>query len=148
MIWDNDNLPGIYVNGVAEVEPNPLGGVKQQLEDENSLLNAYRRVIRLKNQNPEIARGTITDTMETEDPYLGGYYIEHEGEKLLVIHYGGEETLELEITDEMLANAEFRGACVASDAADYEAEAEDWKVTYKKGILTLPPLSTTVLKAK
>ncbi len=148
MIWDNDNLPNIYVNGVAEVEPNALGGVKQQLEDENSLLNAYRRVIRLKNQNPEIARGKITETLESEDPYLGGYFIEYEGEKLLVIHYGGEETLELEITDEMLENAEFRGGCVASKAADYEADADSWKVTYKKGVLTLPPLSTAVLKAK
>ena len=148
MIWDNDNLPGIYVNGVAEVEPNPLGGVKQQLEDENSLLNAYRRVIRLKNQNPEIVRGNITETLDSTDPYLGGYYVEYEGEKLLVIHYGGEEVLEFEVTDEILNNAEFRGGCVATNAADYEAEPEDWKVTYKKGVLTLPPFSTAVLKAK
>ncbi len=148
MIWDNDNLPNIYVNGVAEVQPNALGGVKQQLEDENSLLNAYRRIIRLKNQNPEIIRGDITETLESTDPYFGGYYVEYEGEKLLIIHYGGEEVLEYEVTDEILQNAEFRGGCVASNAEDYEATPEDWKVTYKKGVLTLPPFSTAVLKAK
>ncbi len=147
MIWDNDNLPGIYVNGVAEVQPCPLGGVKQQLEQENSLLNTYRRIIKLKNQNPEIARGTITEVFETEDVYLAGYYIEYEGEKLLVIHYGGEEATELEITEEMLANAEFRGGVVASNPEDYEGDAENWEVTFSKGVLKMPPLSTAVLKA-
>ncbi|MBQ4128674.1 MAG: alpha-amylase [Ruminococcus sp.] len=148
MIWDNDNLPNIYVNGVAEVEQNPLGGVKQQLEDENSLLNAYRRLIKIRNQNPEIARGKITDTLESEDVYLGGYYVEYEGEKLLIIHYGGEEVLEYEVTDEILANAEFRGGFVATNAEDYDANQETWKVTYNKGTLKMPPMSTAVLKAK
>lgn len=147
MIWDNDNLPNIYVNGVAEVEANPLGGVAQQLEDENSLLNAYRRLIRIRNQNPEIARGKITDTLESEDEYLGGYYVEYEGEKLLIIHYGGEETLKLEITEDMLSNAEFRGGFVASNAEDYEASSDNWEVTFKGGTLTMPPMSTAVLKA-
>ena len=147
MIWDNDNLPNIYVNGVAEVEPCALGGVKQQLEQENSLLNTYRRIIKLKNQNPEIVRGDIVDTLESEDVYVGGYYVEYEGEKLLVVHYGGEEPLELEITDEMLSNAEFRGGVVCSNPEDYEADASKWDVTFKKGTLTMPPLSTAVLKA-
>lgn len=148
MIWDNDNLPNIYVNGVAEVEPNALGGVKQQLEDESSLLNHYRRVIRMKNQNPGVVRGKITELLETEDQYLGGYYVEHDGEKYLVIHYGGDAVTQLEITDEILENAEFRGACVASSAADYSAEEETWEVTYKKGVLSLPPLSTVIMKTK
>ncbi len=148
MIWDNDNLPNIYVNGVAGVEANPLGGVKQQLEQEDSLLNTYRRILRLKNQNPEIARGKITDTLESDDVYLGGYYIEYEGEKLLVIHYGGEETLELEITEEMLSNAEFRGGVVTSNAEDYDASADNWNVTFSKGTLKMPPMSTAILKAK
>lgn len=147
MIWDNNNLPNIYVNGVAEVEPNALGGVEQQLKDTNSLLNAYRRIIKLKNQNPEIARGTITDVLESDDVYLGGYYIEYEDEKLLVVHYGGDETLELEITEEMLADAEFRGGCVATNASDYGAKDEDWKVKFTDSKLSMPPMSTAVLKA-
>ncbi len=147
MIWDNDNLPNIYVNGVAEVEANPLGGVKQQLEEENSLLNTYRRLIKIRNQNPAIARGQITDTLESEDVYLGGYYVEHDGEKLLIIHYGGDEVLEYEVTDEILENAQFRGGCVATNAEDYDANPDNWEVTFKKGVLKMPPMSTAVLKA-
>lgn len=146
MIWDNENLPNIYVNGVAEVEENELGGVKQQLEDPNSLLNAYRRIIKLRNQNPQIARGDITKTLDSNDPYLGGYYIEHEGETVLVIHYGGDETLEYEITDDILKGAEFRGGCVATSVED-EAYATEETVQFKNGVLTMPPFSTAVLKA-
>lgn len=148
MIWDNDNLPSIYVNGVAKVEPNALGGVKQQLEQEDSLLNTYRRIIRLKNQNPEIVRGDITEIYKTDDVFLGGYYVEYEGEKLLIIHYGGNETKEIEITDDILNKAEFRGGVVATNAADFDGDPENWDVTFKKGVLTMPPMSTAVLKAK
>ena len=147
MIWDNDNLPNIYVNGVAKVQPNALGGVVQQRQQPDSLYNTYRRIIRLKNQNPAIARGEITEVLESEDVYFGGYYVEYEGEKLLIIHYGGEETKEFEITEEMLANAEFRGGIVTSNAADFGGDPEKWNVTFKKGTLTMPPMSTAVLKA-
>lgn len=139
MIWDNDNLPNIYVNGVAEVEQNPLGGVKQQLEQSDSLLNTYRRLIKIKNQNPEIARGVITGVFESDDPYLGGYYIEYEGQKLLIIHYGGTETKTVTIDNDILSNAQFRGGCVAS--------AEGADVTFEDGKLTMPAKSSAVLKA-
>lgn len=148
MIWDNDNLPRIFVNGVPEVQPNPLGGVKQQLEDGNSLLNTYRDVIRLRNQNPQIARGKITATLESEDMYLGGYYVEYEGEKLLIIHNGADEDKTITITEDMLSDAELRGYVVASvDAEGYEQVDSDFEVTFKKGELKLPPLSSVVLKA-
>jgi len=143
MIWDNDKLPNIYVNGVAEVEPNALGGVKQQLAQPDSLLNTYRRLYKLKNQNPEIARGKITELFETDDVYLGGYYVEYNGEKLLIIHYGGEEATKVTITDDMLSNAEFRGGVVAG-TGEGEKEAQ---VTFDGGTLTMPPMSTAVLKA-
>lgn len=35
-----------------------LGGVAEQIDDQNSLYNFYRRVMLLRRQNPEIARGT------------------------------------------------------------------------------------------
>ena len=48
MIWDNENLPDIYVPGVAGVEKNELGGVEQQLKDEHSILSAYRKLIKIR----------------------------------------------------------------------------------------------------
>lgn len=147
MIWDNDNLPDIYVNGVAQVQANELGGVKQQLVEEDSLLNTYRRLIKIRNQNPELARGDITDTFESEDMYLGGYFVEYEGERLLVIHNGDDVEKQVEITEDMLANAEFRGGSVASNGEDYDGKESKKKVEFKNGVLTLPPKSSAVLKA-
>lgn len=37
-----------------------LGGVAEQVDDQNSLYNFYRRVMLLRRQNPEIAQGTST----------------------------------------------------------------------------------------
>ena len=63
MVFDSDNLPDIFVNGIGDEPDVPTnGGVKQQLADKDSLLNYYRRIIKIKNQNPEIARGRITGT--------------------------------------------------------------------------------------
>lgn len=63
MVFDSDNLPDIYVNGIGDEPDVPTGGgVKQQLADKDSLLNYYRRIITIKNQNPEIARGRIVGT--------------------------------------------------------------------------------------
>lgn len=149
MIWDNDSLPDIYVNGVPKVEQNELGGVKQQLEDEDSLLNVYRRLIKIKNQNPEIARGTITDTVEFDDAKTAGYYVEYNSEKLLIIHNGSDETKTLPITQDILENPQIRGDVVISNPADYNAEENQWHVTIDKdGNLVMPPMSTVVLKSE
>ncbi len=147
MIWDNYNLPSIFVNGVPTVTENPLGGVEQQLLDENSLLNTYRRVIKLRNQNPEIARGKITEVYETDDIYLGGYYVEYEGARLLVLHNGDVVDKTVTITDDMLSKAELRGYSVAGSAEDLPDSDSDFTVTFKKGELKLPPYSSVVLKA-
>ena len=138
MIWDNDNLPNIYVNGVAEVTENELGGVKQQLVEEDSLINTYRRLYKIKSENPEIARGKITKTLETEDVHYGGYYLDYKGTTMLVIHYGGSETKTVTIDESVLKNAVLRGWVCAT--------GED--VKFDGTTLTLPPMSSVILKAK
>ena len=47
MIWDNENLPDIKFQGSPAVEKNELGGVEQQLSQEHSLLNTYRKLIKI-----------------------------------------------------------------------------------------------------
>lgn len=155
MIWDNDELPDIYVNGVAEVTKNELGGVKQQLEQKDSMLNFYRRLIKIKNQNPEIARGEISDTLDFEDGKIGGYKVEYNGTTLLVIHNGNREEKEVTLTDDMATNPELRGYVVATNTMVTEENADTTVQNTTKGevklnskTLTLPPLSSVVIKAK
>ena len=141
MIFDTDEMPDIFVNGIGNEFDEPTGGgVKQQLEDKDSLLNYYRRIITIKNQNPELARGTITGMENFGSNNIGAYYVEYEGSKLMVIHnFSAKESKTLAITDDMIKNATVR--------ADLVAESSDMHVELKDGKLTLPAQSTVILKS-
>lgn len=141
MVFDSKNLQKITVPGTGDVFEAPeAGGVKQQLEDENSLLNHYRRIINVKLQNPEIARGKITKSQKFDDQEIGAYYVEYKGSKLLIIHnFSAEESKELTITDDMIKNATVR--------ADLLGDTKDGHVELKDGKLTLPKRSSVIIKS-
>ena len=140
MIWDNEKLPDIEVPGVAEVVKNELGGVEQQLKDEHSLLNTYRRLIKLRQQNPEIARGDIEEVLDLGDNNVGGMIINDDGSRVIVIHNTTDEAKELTI--DMISNPELRGWSYADLAAEPNKEAP--KLSGTK--LTLPARTSVVLK--
>ena len=138
MVFDSDNPQSITVDGTSAPEQPEDGGVKQQLADEDSLLNHYRRIINVKLQNPEIARGRITSQQTFGDKEIGAYYIEKDGVKLLVIHnFSPDDSKTLEITSEMLPNAKVR--------ADFLGSVKDNHLTVKDGKITMPALSSVVL---
>lgn len=142
MIFDKDKLQDIDVPGFGGDETVPeAGGVKQQLKDENSLLNHYRRIINVKLQNPEIARGKITKQEKFDDRSIGAYYIEYKDSKLLVIHnFSAGDSAELEITDDMIKDAAVR--------ADLLGDNKYSHIELKDGKLTLPAHSSVILKSK
>lgn len=141
MIFDSEKLPDIFVNGIGDEAVAPkFGGVKQQLADDNSLLNYYRRIIKIKNQNPELARGTITEIENFDDTNICAFYTEYEGSKLLVIHnFSKSDSKTLTITDDMIKNAAVRADLVASDANSH--------IALDGGKLVLPKQSTVILKS-
>lgn len=156
MIFDSNNLPNIWVNGVGDVaKDTKYGGAKQQQADPNSLLSFYSRIIKIKNQNPEIARGKITGLQTFDNTAICAYYVEYNGTKLMIIHnMNAEENAELTITDDMIANPEIRAELVASSPVDKDGaftSTEDENAVYqhtaiKEGVLTMPAQSTVILK--
>ena len=156
MIFDSNNLPNIWVNGVGDVaKDTKYGGAKQQQADPNSLLSFYSRIIKIKNQNPEIARGKITGLQTFDNTAICAYYVEYNGTKLMIIHnMNAEENAELTITDDMIANPEIRAELVASFPVDKDGaftSTEDENAVYqhtaiKDGVLTMPAQSTVILK--
>lgn len=142
MVFDSDDLPTINVGNIGSKIEAPLnGGVKQQLADKNSLLNHYRRLIKVKNQNHGIARGEITAQESFDgDKEIAAYYSEYEGKKLLIVHnFNGKESKELEITSEMLANPEIKADLSTID---------DTKAELKDGKLSLPAHGSVVIGEK
>ncbi len=140
MIWDNENLPDIYVPGVAGVEKNALGGVEQQLKDEHSLLSTYRKLIKLRLQNPEIARGNIEEVPDFGNPGIGGMIINHNGSRVMVIHNTTDEAKEL--TLDQITNPALRGWTYGDLAAEPNKETPKLSGT----ALTLPARTSVVLK--
>lgn len=158
MIWDSDVEPDIWCTADAFCDLD-FGGVKQQNEDENSLLNFYKRAIKIKSQNPEIARGKIVETYEVEgDIGICAFKLDYDGSQVIVVHnVNGSKASELEITDEMLKNAEIVGdlyagadeqKTVAVRGETLPAQEELPEFAYiANGKLTLPPRSSVVIKS-
>lgn len=140
MIWDNDDLPDIYVPGVSGVEENELGGVEQQLKQEHSVLNTYRKLIRIRQQNPEIARGNIDEVVDFNDPYCTGMVIDYNGSKVMVIHNASKE--EKELTIDAIEKPDLRGW----SAADLASEPCEEVPKLSKTTLTVPAKTSVVLK--
>ena len=141
MVFDSDNLPKITVDGASGTEAPKFGGVKQQLADEKSLLNHYRRLIKVKLSVPAIARGRITGQVSFDDAEVGAYTIEKDSEKLLVIHnFNASAEKTLTITDDMVKNAQV--------IADFLGSSDAGHLAIKDGKLTMPALSSVVIGSK
>lgn len=86
MLWstvDTVGIPSLPPN--AEHFEQPAQGVKEQLEDKNSLLHYYIKLVGIKNKYPAIARGLLT-AVETENDSLVAFTSEFEGDKVTVLH--------------------------------------------------------------
>ena len=142
MIWDSKNLPDIYTDGAGpSADHASYGGVKQQEKDKNSILNFYKRVIKVKNQNPAIARGTITKTDNFGDNAICGYYVEYKGDKLLIVHNLSKDSAK---TVKLKDNAEIRADLTTSETKDKDGNIQHITLSDKE--LTLPQYSTAILK--
>lgn len=139
MIWDSDNFPDITVNNQTQANEQQaqFGGVKQQQKDKYSLLNYYKRIIKIKNQNPEIARGSISE-YKIKDSEIVAFSANYKGSKVYVLHnLSADESKTIELKDEL----NLRGDLVASNDKKTEKHVE-----LNGKTLTLPPYSTAVLK--
>ena len=138
MVWDSDNMPAVDTEGIGPEDTVPLGGVKQQLADADSLLNTYRKLIKIRLQNPEIARGDITDVVEFDSNDCAGMIIDADGKRMLVIHNVADD--EKELTVDMIENPELRGWSVAEDSV------EGVEATLDGTTLHIPARTSVVLK--
>ena len=78
------------------------GTVAEQLADGSSLLSHYKKLIMIRNSNPEIARGEYT-ALHIQGSKLGGFISTYHGEYVCVIHNTtrSEQTLDLSTVTEL-----------------------------------------------
>ena len=100
MLWgDGDTVqdpPGTTYENANQTN----GTVLSQIDDTDSLLSYYKRLIRIRLANPEIAQGTYT-AVTFPDTKLAGAVSEWEGSRVCVLHNAATKdvTIDLKGTD-------------------------------------------------
>lgn len=137
MVWSKENKKGITDAPMGATQNNDeLGaGVEEQEKDKNSLLAFYKKILRLKVENPEIARGQIT-ALNLGQKAVAAYSVENEGEKVYIIHNLSESEISLEFSKDNYNYSGIRGTLTTGSE----------KITLKAGVLNLPPMSTVIIK--
>ena len=160
----DDGSKMTYPAGVdLSVNQNEIDGVEEQLNDENSLLTNYRLLLKMRNQNPQIARGTVTACAFGEDEVCA-YTCVYNGTAVMVIHNLGLDEFSFDLNTLGYGDfTELRGYVVAKAAegenesnsapvfgasSEEETEEEEDKVaTLESGKLTIPGRTTVVLRS-
>ena len=113
-----------------------FGSVEDQLADGHSILNYYRRAIRLRNENPEIARGE----MKKIDSLCSDKYAvvtkTYEDSTIAIVYNTTEEAVEIKLSDSEIAAMKIRGYLTLNGE----------EITLKDGVLTMPAKSICILK--
>ena len=110
------------------------GTVKSHLEDENSLLNHYKKLIQIRNAYPEIARGEY-HSIETDNHYFGGFYSSYNDSIVGVFHNTSKEEISVDLSK--YTNIDFKDLKVSVGLSD---------ATYKNNVLTIGGYTSVVMK--
>lgn len=111
------------------------GSVKTQLKDSGSLLNHYKKLIMIRNSNPEIARGSYTPLEFTGYYSFGGFLSTYENITVGVFHNTGDEPLIIDLS--LYSNHYFQSLRGYAGFGFASLEGQ---------ILTIDPMTSVVLR--
>lgn len=139
MFWSSDSQAEGMTQGPPDMEPqeNQFACAEEQMKADDSIYSFYKDTILLRNQNPEIARGTVARLEEITDPDIAAISKTYDG-KTIYLLYNISETEEKQIT----MSAEQYGQL---EIAGY-LSVDGGEVTMKDGVITMPSYSVVVLR--
>lgn len=85
MLWGSDGTPRNPEGSTYEPSKQTNGTVASQLENENSLLRHYCRLISIRVRYPEIPRGSY-EAVNLDSKKCGGFRVSYEGSELYILH--------------------------------------------------------------
>ena len=143
----NVRIPMMWGEGFGDCDPlsgataadYPYGTVKDQMKDANSLYNFYKKCLLIRNQNPEIARGSISlIEMEREEKKLLFIQKEYNGSKIgIIFNFAPYEDLAVDYKSKGFSKVV--GQIVADSKDKYIGEQDDSSIL-------LPPYSIAIVK--
>ena len=134
---DFSNLDCQPISGTTEIT-YPYPTVFEQLEDSNSILNYYKKVLLIRNQNPEIARGTVSLVeMDKEDRQMLFISKKYNDSEIGII-FNFSQYNDLTIDYRTYGYSKVTGQIVIRDD-QYVGELKD-------GSIKMPPFSIVIVK--
>lgn len=138
MRWSDTDTAGM-TKGPADADQNieqVFSTVEEQLQDETSILNYYKRAIRLRNENPEIARGTISVIQSLCSENTAAITKTYEESTIGIVYNTADEKVKLSLSETGLEKMEIRGYLTLNGEI----------VELDQDTLILPPQSICILK--
>ena len=138
MIWSKEDKTGIpnKPSGADDGIESAFPGVDEQLADEFSLLNYYKRAVRIRNENPEIARGEIKVIDSLCDGHQAAITKTWEGSTIGIVYNTGAEEITVDLTGSELEAMGIRGYLTTNGEV----------ITLTDGKLVMPAKSICFLK--
>lgn len=97
MLWGDEDTVKDPIGSTYEADKQTNGTVAEQLEDENSLLRYYCKVLTIRNTYPEIARGDYK-ALVYSDKTFGGFLITYNEEQTVLLHNTSTEEVKIDLT--------------------------------------------------
>lgn len=105
MYWSETDNTGM-TNGPQGMDPgikSSLPPLDEQMKDKTSLLNYYKRALRLRNENPEIARGKVALVDSLCEGGQAAITKTYEGSTIGIVYNISEEEKEVDLAQTELS---------------------------------------------
>lgn len=139
-IWSTDTTTGITDGplgsdgGITSKFPS----VEEQMEDPLSLLNYYKRSVRIRNENPAIARGETSVITELSNKDVAVVKKEYKGNIIYIAYNVSMEEQQIDFTDVLPEGIQIRGYLTVDDS----------NIILKDNLLAIPKYGIVYLTIK
>ena len=143
MYWSKrDDMEGMC-DGPADMDDFEMkfDSLEEQEEDPTSIYQYYKKVIKIRNQNPEIARGEVEYLEDASNEQFCVLRKSWEESEILLIFHTGVETEEIDVS-----GISINGAEISPDSVRGALESGEEKIEVSDGTVTMPGYSVLILK--
>lgn len=120
----------------ADTVEQKFSPVDEQMKDPLSLYNYYKRAVRIRNENPEIARGDMSVIEELCTKDISAIKKVYQGSEIVILYNINTESANISLKDAGLTDLNIRGYLSVDGSA----------VTMSEGVVSMPKYSIVILK--
>ncbi len=99
MLWGDNDTVKDPIGSTYDKSKQINGTVNNQIKEASSLYNHYKKLIMMRNRNPEITNGIYTNLNLKDNASVGGFIAEYNGSSCIVIHNTSDEEASVDISN-------------------------------------------------